>query len=230
MTDAPDYGSPLFAALRDAAAEPWAAYVRHPFVAGLGDGSLPRACFLHYLRQDYVFLVHFSRAWALVAAKSGRLEEMRPAATVLDALINHEMALHVAKCAEAGISEAELAATEEAPENLAYTRYVLETGHAGDVLDLLVALAPCVLGYGEIGRRLAAEAAPGGPYADWIATYGGAEYQGVCETMGGLLETAAAARIGPALDASPRAAALRGIFATATRLEGAFWAMGLRGR
>ena len=41
------------------------------FVEQLGDGSLPRKSFLHYLVQDYVFLVHFSRAWALAVVKSG---------------------------------------------------------------------------------------------------------------------------------------------------------------
>ena len=40
---------------------------------------------------------------------------------------------------------------EEALGNLAYTRYVLEAGFSGDFLDLMAALAPCVLGYGEIG-------------------------------------------------------------------------------
>lgn len=233
MTDVvaePDYGSPIFAALRAAAEPDWRAYTHHAFVAGLGDGSLPREAFLHYLRQDYVFLIHFSRAWALAVAKSDRLEEMRPAATVVDALLNHEMALHVRTCAEAGIRETELAATEEAAENLAYTRFVLDAGHSGDLLDLLLALAPCVLGYGVIGARLGPRAAENGPYADWIRTYSGADYQGVCQTMGGLIETAAAARIGPAPRSSPRWARLEGLFRTATRLEVGFWEMGLRGR
>ena len=53
----------------------------------------------------------------------------------------------------------------------------LDAGHSGDFLDLMAALAPCVLGYGEIGARLA-DAAGDTPYADWIATYAGAEYQG----------------------------------------------------
>ena len=37
----------------------WLAYTRHAFVQGLGDGTLPHAAFLHYLKQDYVFLIHF---------------------------------------------------------------------------------------------------------------------------------------------------------------------------
>src|SRR3546814_7084462 len=52
---APDYGSSVFAGWRLAAAADWQAYTRHDFVRRLGDGSLPRDAFLHYLVQDYLF-------------------------------------------------------------------------------------------------------------------------------------------------------------------------------
>ncbi|MFV0300090.1 MAG: thiaminase II, partial [Paracoccus sp. (in: a-proteobacteria)] len=60
---APDYGR-SFALWRADCAETWAAYTRHAFVEGLRDGTLPRAAFLNYLRQDYLFLIHFARAWS----------------------------------------------------------------------------------------------------------------------------------------------------------------------
>jgi thiaminase/transcriptional activator TenA len=223
---APDYGR-AFALWRGAAPE-WRAYTRHPFVEGLRDGTLPRAAFLHYLRQDYVFLIHFARAWALLAAKAESLAEMQAAARVLDGLVTTEMRLHVETCAGEGISAEALEATPEAPENLAYTRYVLEAGYSGDALDLLAALAPCVLGYGEIGARLAAGGGQG-PYAGWIATYGGAEYQALCAGTGALIDGALERRLGPGWARLPRAARLSARFATATRLEVGFWDMGLRG-
>ena len=55
------YGQ-TFSAWRAEAAETWQTYTHHPFVEGLGDGSLPRAAYLRYLVQDYIFLIHFSRA------------------------------------------------------------------------------------------------------------------------------------------------------------------------
>ena len=70
----------LFANLKDAAQDQWQAYVGHDFVRQLGQGSLPEACFRHYLVQDYIFLIHFGRAYALAAFKSDDLEEMRAAA------------------------------------------------------------------------------------------------------------------------------------------------------
>ena len=118
------YGN-TFAAWRDNTPV-WHAYTRHAFVQGLGDGTLSHAAFLHYLKQDYVFLIHFSRAWALAITKADTVAEMRLAAGTVNGLINEEIALHIKTCAEAGIDEATLFATQERQENLAYTRYVLD--------------------------------------------------------------------------------------------------------
>ncbi|MEM6306680.1 MAG: thiaminase II [Pseudomonadota bacterium] len=220
------YGT-TFAAWRDAAGDHWPAYTRHDFVRGLGDGTLPQAAFLHYLRQDYVFLIHFSRAWALAVTKADTVAEMRLAAGTVNALINEEIALHIQTCAAAGIDETALFSEPERPENLAYTRYVLDAGHSGDLLDLLAALAPCVMGYGEIGVHLA-RTKTSDTYSAWIDTYAGAEYQQTCRDVGALIDGAVARRLGAAAPDSPRWAALCDRFTTATRLEVGFWDMGLR--
>ncbi len=221
------YGD-TFTAWRADAAQDWHAYTHHPFVEGLRDGTLPREAYLRYLVQDYVFLIHFSRAWALAVVKADTVEEMRFATNTLDALLNGEIALHVATCAREGIDEATLFAAPEAVQNIAYTRYVLDAGHSGDFLDLLAALAPCVLGYGEIGLRLAA-ARGDTPYGDWIDTYAGPEYQQTCRDVGALIDTAMTRRLGPSPQDSPRWGALSHRFGTAVRLEIGFWDMGLRG-
>ncbi|MEM9394801.1 MAG: thiaminase II [Pseudomonadota bacterium] len=210
-----------------AGASDWDAYVRHAFVTGLKSGSLPREAFLHYLKQDYVFLMHFSRAWGLAIAKAATLLEMQSAAATVHALLHHEMALHVELCAAAGIDKATLEATAERAENMAYTRFVLEAGYSGDFLDLLAALAPCVLGYGEIGAALAASD-HSETYGDWIGTYGGSEYQDVCTDTGALIESALRHRLGTDYAQTPRFAQLGQIFAKATTLEVGFWDMGLR--
>jgi thiaminase (transcriptional activator TenA) len=225
MNAAPDYGR-AFALWRAGAAQDWEAYTHHPFVEGLRTGSLQRARFLDYLRQDYVFLIHFSRAWALAAAKADTLAEMQAAAATVHALTHVEMPLHLEVCAGEGLDPAQVEATPEAPANLAYTRYVLEAGYSGDFLDLMAALAPCVLGYGEIGARLAGS---GGPYARWIETYGGAEYQALCRDVGGLIDGALDHRLGADWGRVPRFAKLSERFATATRLEVGFFRMGLTG-
>jgi thiaminase (transcriptional activator TenA) len=163
--------------------------------------------------------------------KSDRLSEMRIAAGTVFALIDQEMKLHVAFCAKNGISEVELAATQEEVETLAYTRFVIDAGVRGDLLDLLVALAPCVLGYGEIGTTLAAQTAgatANHPYADWIATYAGDDYQNVCQEKEALLQSVFARLIGGQPEYAQRWPDLLKTFDTAGRLEAGFWSMGLR--
>ncbi len=221
-----DYGR-AFGLWRSAAGADWDMYSNHAFVAGLGDGSLPRQAFLHYLVQDYVFLVHFARAWALAVVKSETLDEMKTATATVDGLVNHEMALHVKTCAAEGIPEQQLYAARESAANLAYTRYVLDAGQSGDFADLMAALAPCVMGYGEIGARLANTAAPDTPYREWIDTYADPAYQALCRDVGAMIDSALERRIGPDFETAPRWPRLTDRFLTATRLEVDFWQMGL---
>ena len=216
----------LFDRLKTDCAEEWQAYTEHAFVRALGDGTLPEACFRHYLGQDYLFLIHFARAYALAAYKSETLDDIRQAARGLAAIIDMEMGLHVEFCAAWGLDEAAMQALPEAEETMAYTRYVLEKGMAGDLLDLHVALAPCIVGYGEIGARLGRDAATkreGNAYLPWIEMYAGADYQEVAQAARDQLD-----RVGAARGAEARFAALARTFDQATRLEIGFWEMGWR--
>ncbi|KPU83368.1 hypothetical protein JI58_09035, partial [Marinosulfonomonas sp. PRT-SC04] len=191
----PNYGT-TFALWRKGDTAVWHDYTHHAFVEGLRDGSLPNAAFLHYLVQDYVFLIHFSRAWSLGVEKAETLNEMRVCAATVDALVNHEMSLHVKTCAAAGIDEATLFNAVEEFENLAYTRYVMDAGLQGDFQDLMAALAPCCFGYGEIGLRLAETAVADTPYREWITTYADVDYQSVMVTVGQMIDAAIKRRLG----------------------------------
>ncbi|MDP9266194.1 MAG: thiaminase II, partial [Chloroflexota bacterium] len=82
---------------------PWRANLRHPFVRGIGDGTLPKRRFLHYLAQDYVFLTDYARVLALAAARASRVADMTSFAGLLHATLNVEMALHRRLCAREGI-------------------------------------------------------------------------------------------------------------------------------
>jgi thiaminase/transcriptional activator TenA len=220
----------IYPHLKAASADAWEGYIHHAFCRQLAAGTLPEACFKHYLTQDYLFLIHFSRAWALATSKAEHLDEMRHTTTVTNALLNYEMALHVEYCGTWGLTEDEMAAVPEDPATVAYTRYVLDRGHSGDLLDLLVALAPCVIGYAEIGqwmRRHADTRIEGNPYRAWIEMYSDAEYQDVAQGARGLIEKVAERRIGAEPMASGRWSSLRRTFETATRLEIGFWDMGL---
>jgi thiaminase (transcriptional activator TenA) len=215
----------LFGRLVAAAAADWPAYTRHDFVLRLAQGDLPEAAFRRYLVQDYLFLMHFARAWGLAVYKSDTLAEMRRAHALVAATLDVEIGLHIDYCRAWGLSEARLAAEREARETIAYTRFVLDRGLAGDRLDLETALAPCVIGYGEIARERLADPATrsdGNPYREWLAMYAGEEYQNLARDAAAALDEQFARRGGEG-----RFPALAACFATAARLEADFWQMGL---
>ena len=43
--------------LLEAAKDIWAEYNTHPFVKGIGDGSLDKEKFKYYMIQDYLYLI-----------------------------------------------------------------------------------------------------------------------------------------------------------------------------
>lgn len=211
-----------FERLKRAAARDWARYVEHRFVREMEAGTLPEAAFRAYLVQDYLFLIQFARANALAAYKSRSLDDLRAARAALDAILD-EMHLHVRLCAGWGLSPADLEAAPEHPATVAYTRYVLDCGASGDLLDLYAALAPCVIGYAEIGARLgpALAADPDHPYREWIGEYASDAYQAVARTAIAQLDRLAARSLTEA-----RFGELAAIFAAASRLEADFWQIG----
>ncbi len=223
-----NYGSVLLEGWLAENRQSWSEYVNHEFVTGLEDGSLPREAFMAYLIQDYIFLMHYSRAWSMAVVKSESADQMRIAAATVNALLNEEIQLHVGICKREGISESDLFDAEEAQENIAYTRYVMDTALSGDLLDLLTALAPCVFGYGHIGLNLKAQTDTSALYREWIDTYHADDYQDLCYEIARYIDQVAAQKLGEQSDQHPRWKGLSKRFDMATRLEVNFWSMGLR--
>lgn len=214
----------LFDRLKATCAGDWKAYVNHDFVKQLGAGTLPQACFQHYLKQDYLFLIQFARAFALAAYKSESLADIRMAHGSMKAILDTELDLHIDFCRKWGIEPEELEDLPEATANMAYTRYVHGAGMAGTILELHVALAPCLLGYAEIAQRLMNDPATvtdGNRYKDWIDMYAGEEYQEAAEEAARYLDRLAAGIT------TERFEGLAKTFRDATRLEVGFWQMGL---
>lgn len=214
----------VFDRLKAATPADWQSYVDHDFVRQMGAGTLPQAAFRTYLVQDYLFLIQFARAYALATYKSRTLADMKAAQAGLAAILD-EMDLHLRLCGRWGLSPEDIEAAPEHQATVAYTRFVLDCGAAGDLLDLHVALAPCVIGYAEIGRNLA----PNGinalgdhPYREWIAEYAGEAYQGVAGKARRHLDDLAARAM-----TERRFNELAASFRKASRLEAAFWQMGL---
>jgi thiaminase/transcriptional activator TenA len=214
----------LYAALRRACAADWHAYTTHRFVRELASGTLARDEFLAWMIQDYLYLIQYTRAYALLVYKSGTTARMRGAASIVHALLHEEMALHRQLLAADGIGEDQLTKTPETIETLAYGRYILDRAQTGDELDLVVTLSACLAGYGEIGLALLSDPATrlaGNPYRSWIETYGGDGYTALVRQAVQLMEELAQSHGG-----TSRFPLLLQQFRQSVLLETAFWNAG----
>ncbi|EAL93369.1 thiamin biosynthesis protein (Thi-4), putative [Aspergillus fumigatus A1163] len=207
----------------------WKKFTEHEFVHGLGSGKLPVERFKQYLVQDYLYLVHFARSNSLAAYKAKSMASV--AAIVLH--IERETALHLDYCASFGLSKAEMESYPESLACTAYSRYILDVGQSEDWLALQMALAPCLIGYGAIAKRLYTEKETlreGNRYWRWIENYVAEDYTEAVRlgsvyvadrSVLELLETHIR-QVSPS-----RMEELIKIFIRATELEISFWDMGL---
>jgi thiaminase/transcriptional activator TenA len=187
--------------------------------------ELPEAAFRAYLVQDYLFLIQFARAYALAVYKGRNLADMRAAQVGLSAILDAEMDLHIRLCGRWGLSATDLEAAPEHAAMVAYTRFVLDCGGSGDLLDLHVALAPSVVGYAEIAARIASKESGTlsvHPYREWIMEYSGEPYAVVAASARRHLDDLAARAM-----TEQRFTELAALFGTASRLEAEFWQMAL---
>jgi len=214
--------------LRLAALPIWEDWHSHPFVRGIGDGTLAVEKFQHWLRQDYVYLKEYARVFALATAKARDLATMSMFARLLDGTLNSEMELHRRYAAQFGITGEELEHEPKSPTTQAYTDFLLAAAYGGDLDRLVAALLPCAWGFWEIGTRLAqaADAAgPGGrdgggnPYLDWIATYSSTQFGELVVWLKDLMN-----RLAEGCSADRRRELIQ-VFVTSSRYELRFWDM-----
>lgn len=210
--------------LYEAAREVWEAQLEHPFVRGLGDGTLAEERFERWVLQDYRYLKEFARVFAWAAARAEGLESMSWYAAVLDLTLNTEMELHRQYAARFGLTPADLEAAPMWPTTRAYTDFLVRTAADGDMLDLLAALLPCAWGYCWIGQELARGERPSDQrYADWIEQYASDEFAQATDWLRGELDRLAE-HAGPG-----KRDRLEEIFVLSSRYEWMFWEMCWRG-
>jgi len=193
----------LWADNADLAAETLA----HPFLCGLGDGSLPREIFAGYVAQDAFFLESFARAYALALARSSDTPTLLALADLL-AGVREELGLHASYANSWGI---DMAGVEPSSATLAYTEFLLATAATGTLGMVFAAMTPCMRLYAWLGASLDADAA--GPYAEWVRTYSDPGFEALACRLERLLD-----------EQADDGAAVAAVYRRAMRLELAFFA------
>jgi thiaminase (transcriptional activator TenA) len=200
----------------------YAAILRHPFLAGLTDGTLEPDCFAFYLTQDARYLVDYARALAVLAARADDPRHVAMFARHAAGALEVERELHTALLPELGLDPAVVAAAESAPTNLGYTSYLLATAYGGEFANGVAAVLPCYWIYAKVGAALVDSGSPDPRYARWIDTYAGEEFALVVAEVLALVD-----ELGDGISAA-REAQMHRHAAAATRYEWLFWDMAWR--
>lgn len=207
--------------LRRASEPLWAAQHQHPFVRGLGDGSLDPARFQVWLQQDYLFLLDSARLYCVGAAR-GDVETMRWMIAMAHGVFQRDLLLHQAYAVEGDCTVEEFAGADKLPTTRAYTDHLLRSAALGSQLELIAALLPALWGQAEVGQR-AAEGRTSSRYSRWLDTYSGPVVEGLGRQGRDLLD-----RLAQSSGDMQRASAEEA-FATSSAYELRFWEMCLRG-
>lgn len=205
----------------EAAAGVWKECLNHPFVTGIGDGTLPAEKFQFFMLQDYLYLFDYARVFALGVVKARTPELMRTFAKNVDAILDGEMKIHRTYMERLGITEEQVFAVKPALDNLSYTNYMLSVAQAGGVMEIVASILACSWSYAEIGQALAG--IPGAAehpfYGEWICAYASEEYAATNQALIELMDDLAA-------DASEEQIAyLTDVFVNCSRYELGFWDM-----
>lgn len=172
------------------AVEPvWESYLEHPFVKGIGEGTLDKEKFIHYMKQDYVYLIEYSRVFAVGATKANDLDTMTAFANLLHGTMNFEMDLHREYAAKFGITNEELENTEPSATMTAYTSYMISQAQLGGVENAVAAVLACAWSYNWIGKKLAEW--PGATehefYGNWVKMYSSEGFTEIAENCKALI-------------------------------------------
>lgn len=184
---------------------------RHPFLDGLRDGTLESSLFVGYLAQDAHYLLGYARALASCAVQATETDDISFWSSAARDAIVVERTLHEGRVLD-------LDAVVPSPTCAAYVSFLLSTAARGAYPVLAASLLPCFWIYDDVGRRLKDSIdLTGHPYADWIQTYGNADFAEATERVKLIVDACAAS-------SSPQVVAqMHTAFAMAARYEWMFF-------
>ncbi|HET9648465.1 MAG TPA: thiaminase II [Microlunatus sp.] len=205
------------ATLWNAARPIYDAILDHPFIAGLADGTLPKASFAYFVVQDSHYLRNYSRALALTAARAHDEDDVAMFAGHAANAIAVERELHAGLLGDLDLTSTDVDAAGSGPVTTAYMSYLTAICATGSYAEAVATVLPCYWIYREVGHVLAANSSPDPLYARWIGTYGSPEFDAIVTEV-----LAAADRLGRDLGPAEQQRCLRH-FRTTARYEWMFW-------
>ncbi|WP_053217491.1 thiaminase II [Virgibacillus senegalensis] len=161
--------------LRTLADEVFQGILRHPFIRGIAEGSVPRQALIHYVKADYEYLSAFNRIYGLAISKCEDRSDMAFFQEQIGFVLNSEIHPHENFCRVAGVDYDDLQGNPLPPTANHYVAHMSKAAYSGSIGETLAALLPCPWTYLEIGLALAEEKQPDAshPFHEWISFYAG---------------------------------------------------------
>ena len=207
--------------LREAARSDWDAAVANEFVHGLGDGSLPDATFKRYLIQDYRFLDTLVSIVGFAVARAPDLSAKTRYAEFLGVLTGSENDYFQRSFEALGVSDDDLARTDDSPVLAAFRRHMLQAAEAGTYADVLSVFLPAEWIYRDWARSVASGPATQFYYREWTDMHADPAFGAFVDWLRSEMDRSA-----PPPD-SEADARVRNAFAHMVSLERAFFAEAL---
>jgi thiaminase/transcriptional activator TenA len=188
------------------------------FLRELGEGSLSKEVFQHYIIQDAIYLGEFARVLAIISAKAPDPDiQLQFASNARDA-IQVERGLHESFFTEFGIMAEVALSTEPSPTCLSYTNFLTATAYQDSFPVIVSAVLPCFWIYSEVGKYIKNSVSlDANPYQTWIDTYGDADFEMSVEGVINVVDRAAEKVSAREREAMNRA------FYRASQFEWMFW-------
>lgn len=152
----------------------WEKYLSHPFITEIGESTLPKEKFRHYLIQDYLYLKEYSKVFCMGVVKSKTMEEMKFFYNSTKGTMEDETAVHIEYMNRLGVSPESAEKYDYDLITSSYTSYMQAISLTGNLKEIAIATLPCTWSYSYIGHYLKEnykENSDSNYYKAWIDMY-----------------------------------------------------------
>lgn len=200
----------------------WEAYLEHPFIRGIQNGTLEEEKFKEYIIQDSIYLKEYARVFALGMYKAKTLKEMQLFYSLLNFVQANENTTRVQYLKQFNLDDELVEEILPKKENQAYIDFMLDIAKAenADIPEILMATLPCMLTYCYIFRKIVERGVnPETPYQNLIEDYISEGYLECCKEWS-IYANTVCKDLG-----QQRKERLKQIFRTSSEYEMGFWDM-----
>lgn len=150
-----------------------------PHMQDIVNGTMSKERFRFQIKQNYQYLLDYTRAWALALSKCRSFEEMEIFYPIVKNTFESTVMINRTYWAkEIGMTPDELDAVIEANGKRSYTAFQLMSAHEGGLAEIMMALFPCNILYRYFGEDLLPECKldKDNKFYKWLEYYTSEEY------------------------------------------------------